>query len=165
MVIPRELHIIDLDLGPATLECAAPEGWELTVWTAEGARELFPLRNQATWDEHDELRADVLRYELLDRFGGIAIDPPALLPPEKEIEDSHLFASWEVEGSLVSTRLIGATPAHPFIDQLIQGIPRSVAMQPELPPGRLTGAYHLTRGWQRLHGGMTILPKLESVDD
>ena len=80
--IPRHIHLVWLGGSlPAMLrrvasswQAAHPQ-WQVTLWDDEAVEEL-PLFNQAAFDTAPNrgFQADVLRYELLYRFGGFYAD-------------------------------------------------------------------------------------------
>lgn len=51
-------------------------GWGYKLWNDSNIKELFPLYNQKYFDESNNLaeKADILRLEVLYRFGGIYVD-------------------------------------------------------------------------------------------
>lgn len=169
-MIPRTIHRIWVGgtepewtsrLG-ATWAAHHPD-WTVRQWTDASVGELFPLRNQAIYDAAHELfprhvgqlRSDLLRYEILHRFGGLYIDADfeALRPLDTLIDGATAFAAWEEQDRWIANGLMGATPNHPFIDRLIRGVPGSIRRRPGQRPARVTGPQYLTRTY-RAHGGL-----------
>jgi mannosyltransferase OCH1-like enzyme len=171
-VIERTVHRIWLGDSPEpewTRAFAATwqrPGWELRQW--DGPGELYPLRNQDVYDRAEEiapehvaqLRADVLRYEVLHRCGGVYVDVDfeCLRPIDKLLEGVECFAAWEEQERWIANGFMGAARGHPFIDLLISELAAHVAAQPFRKPNRLTGPQYLTSMW-RAHGkGVIVLP-------
>jgi mannosyltransferase OCH1-like enzyme len=77
-VIPRIIH--QIWLGPLTPPSKALDSWkkkhpnwEYRLWTEDN---LPNLKNQHAFDVSDNYpqKADILRYELLEQFGGVYVD-------------------------------------------------------------------------------------------
>lgn len=175
-LIPRQVH--RAWLGGSEPEWTRPfadtwrrPGWQLVEWNDDNVESLFPLHNQAVYDAAEEiapnhvgqLRSDVLRYELLWRFGGIWVDTDSelLQPLDSLIDGLECFAAWEVQTQWIANGLMGSRPGHPFIWRLIDGLQRNVARESRSKPNRMTGPQYLTRTW-RQHGetdGVAVLPQ------
>lgn len=173
MAIPRLTHRVWLG-GPEPewtagfAETWQRPGWQLVTWDEEDIRSAFrPLRNQAIYDAADELapdhvgqlRSDVVRLEILYMYGGLYVDTDfeCLRPIDDLIEDLDCFAAWEVQDRWIANGLMGATPGHPFIGRLIDGLPSSVAHNRGLRPNRMTGPKYLTRMWREHGEGVEVL--------
>jgi inositol phosphorylceramide mannosyltransferase catalytic subunit len=172
-VIPRILHQIWVGPDPIPAEYAAymdgwarmHPGWEHRVWTDEN---LPAMRNRDLYDRAEELtpyanvgqfRADLLRYELLWSFGGVYVDVDfeCLEPIDELTAGLEAFAAWEVQDRWIANGIMGAEPAHPFIDRLITGLPASVAHHRGLRPNVSTGPQYLTGLWRRHRDELTVL--------
>lgn len=137
--------------------------WELRQWGDAEVAELFPLRNQDIYDHAEEiapnhvgqLRSDVVRYEILYRWGGVWVDTDfeCLRPIDPLIEGAGAFAAWEEQDRWIANGLMGAVADHPFVSRLIEGVPASVAAHIGQRPARVTGPQYLTR-MQRAYGGL-----------
>jgi mannosyltransferase OCH1-like enzyme len=144
-------------------------GWSLRQWS--GPEELYPLRNQAIYDAADriapnhagQLRSDVLRYEILLRYGGVYVDHDVeLLKPIDELLDVQAFAAWEVPASWINQAVLGAVPGHPLLEALVAGLPESLerAGRRRLRPAVLSGPQFLTRTVNRDGPfDLTVYPK------
>lgn len=140
-------------------------GWELRQWTDDNVSSLFPLTNQRLYDQAEtlapnhvgQLRADVLRYELLWRRGGVYVDADfrCLRPLDGLIDGMDCFATFEEQGRWVANGLMGAVPSHPTIGHLIEGLDTSVG-DGGRRPAQMSGPQYLTKVWRR-HGGMEVL--------
>lgn len=143
-------------------------GWEIRLWTDANVPSLFPLRNQAIFDAAEEiapnhvgqLRADVLRYELLWRFGGVWVDADleSLRPLGSLLEGVECFAAREDEHWIGNT-ILGAVPGHPFLGALIEHLPANVEANRGAKPNRLTGPQYLTRIWRVTGQGITVFAR------
>lgn len=130
-------------------------GWTLCQWDDVQVERLRPLVNQDVYDRAEllagklagQLRADVLRLELLWRFGGVYVDADfeAVAPLGPLIEDVGLFAAWEKQDVWVNNAIMGASREHPFVGRLIEDLPRSVAENAGARPATMSGPKWLTR--------------------
>jgi mannosyltransferase OCH1-like enzyme len=97
----------------------------MRTWTE---RDLWPLRNQSEFDQAatPAQRADILRLEVLSRYGGIYVDTD--FEPLRALDGlvtSDCFFARE-DNRWVAIGIIGSRPGHPFIDHLIERLPDSV---------------------------------------
>lgn len=104
--------------------------WEIKTW--DDSRELTWLRNQEAFEdamEHDPFGRgpDILRYELLWKFGGVYIDTDfePIRPFDDLLLDDRPFLGWEDDRRLC-TAVFGAPPGHGAIGALIEGLPASL---------------------------------------
>jgi len=145
----------------------AHPGWKYQLW---GEDDLPPLRNQDLYDRAGELcpgyegqlRSDIVRYELLYRFGGIWVDTDfeCLKPIDELVSEPGCFVAW-VTDEFVNNALMGATRQHRFIRRLIDGLPASIAAHPGAAPRVVSGPRYLTPMFRK-HGeedGVVALPK------
>lgn len=170
-MIPHVLHRVwvgsqmphDLAEYGHTWEFHHPS-WEHVLWTdhdqpevADTVRVMRPpwaLHNVGLYDnaEHiapryvGQLRADILRYEILEANGGVYVDADfeCLRPIDRLIEDLDAFAAWEADGVWVNNAIMGATPGHPFIRQLIDGLAVNVFAHKGMRPAVMTGPQYVT---------------------
>lgn len=163
-MIPKILHRIWLD-EPVPPQYDAwwerfrllhPD-WELMSW--QDRSELDWLQNQELFDSFDDsrpsygFRADILRYELLNRFGGVYVDtdvePLRAFDPLVEA-DERPFIAWCSEAEL-DPAIIASPPGHPAVRALVDDL-ASVHQwkrsgRPLSPPGS-TGPRFVTQRWQ-----------------
>ena len=138
--------------------------WELHQWGEGEVADLFPLRNQDIFDRAEEiageragqLRSDVLRYEILDRFGGVWIDADfeCLRSIDGLLEGVECFAAW-VTPEWVNNAIMGSVLGHPFVGRLIDGLAESVAGGGR--PNVISGPQFLTRVRAEHPDGVTLL--------
>lgn len=175
MSIPETLHQIWIGPDPIPEQYAAYSetwrahhpGWEHRLWTEDS---LPAMRNRGLYDaaedfvpEHSvwQFRADVLRYEILWSYGGVYVDVDfeCLAPLDPHIAGMEAFAAWESQDRWVNNALLGAEPAHPFLDRLIAGLPASVAHHRGQRPNVSAGPQYLTGLWRRHRDELTVLPQ------
>jgi mannosyltransferase OCH1-like enzyme len=152
-VIPPTFHRIWLDEP-------MPERYE-SYW--DRFIELHPGRDFVTWNDSTQLdwmrcksefssaktwagKSDVLRYELLWKFGGIYVDTDVepLRPFDELFDDPRPFIGWE-DSNLLCPTVMGAPPKHPAIGELLDELPRWFRRFRNAAPNRQTGPYFVTR--------------------
>ncbi len=128
-MIPKIIH--QVWIGPLPPPSALMEtwrrahpDWEYRVWTDEHGWE-----NQRQIDRMFEWngKADIMRYEILERHGGICIDADSecLRPLDATFLEHDCFACYENETvlpGLVATGYVGARPSSPLMRACIEGI-------------------------------------------
>jgi hypothetical protein len=118
--------------------------WELRLWTEENVpgdlqrREVYEtLRNPSE-------RSDVLRYELLDRFGGVYLDCDLecrrSLGPL--VEDVDFVVAARADGG-ADVALVGAAAGHPLLARAIEELSPRASYGPTVDAG--TGGAFLDR--------------------
>jgi hypothetical protein len=135
MLIPRVLH--QIWIGPESLPDSFARyqqtwlhhhpGWEMSFWTEENLPE--GLRRAEVYERlrMPAERADILRLELLWRFGGVYVDIDfeCLRSIEPLIHDARFFAA-DIETGRVNNALIGSVAGHPILDRALNELrPRS----------------------------------------
>jgi hypothetical protein len=92
------------------------------------------------------VRVSIASYELLHRYGGVALAAGVgcLRSLEPMLEAVHaLLVATPQKG--VSGALVGCAPRHPFIDEVLGAIPRAIAAKPTEDPAGLVGEELLTQ--------------------
>ena len=157
-MIPRTLHRIWVgghepawlsELGE-TWRRHHPD-WAIMQWNDDHVPD--DLVNQDLYDRAEELapdhvgqfRADVLRYELLWRYGGVYVDADfeALRPLDDLLDGVDAFAAWQ-DDRFVNNAILGASAEHPLMRSLVDGLPDSVARHRGAPPRKVSGPHYLT---------------------
>jgi hypothetical protein len=174
--IPRVVH--QIWLGPKrppleTMESCrqANPGWLHVLWTEDN---LPPLRNRVAFDALGTAyhgKADVLRYELLHRFGGVYVDADQLCL--RGFDDLlgpgvSFFAGYQNLGNpeldderrrtaLVANGVLGASPRHPVLERVIRDIGQSRADE-RRPPWLSVGPAALTRAIEETPSRAVVHP-------
>jgi inositol phosphorylceramide mannosyltransferase catalytic subunit len=151
LLIPRTFHRIwfggampaEFERYGATWREHHPD-WEMVTWTEDT---LPPLRNQAAFDAAPSMaqKADIARYELLLRFGGVYIDCDfeCLRSIEPLIAGVEAFAARE-DDHFVNVAIMGAVPGHPLFTAAVEEIPGRIAALPHAGVNEQTGPHLLT---------------------
>lgn len=139
--------------------------WEFRFWDDDS---MFTLTNQHLYDRAEEItpenigqfRADLARYEILYRHGGVYVDCDfESLKPIDSLLHRPLLAAWEDTGVFIGNAILGAEPEHPLLQRLIEAIPTRVEAHPGWRPNRLTGPHLLTETWRASRLGLDVQPK------
>ena len=165
--IPRVVHQIWLGPEPPpryTMESCrrATPDWLHVVWTDDN---LPPMTNRAVFDAFESAyhaKADILRYEVLYRFGGVYVDADQLCLRSLDDllgPDVAFFAGYQNLGNpelddelrrapLIANGVIGAAPGHPILERVIADVCARAGSN-ELPwitvgPAALTRAIEAT---------------------
>lgn len=156
-MIPKKLHRIWLDEP-------IPERYE-QFW--QGLSELHPDWELITWNDSNKLdwlrcrdvfdavtshagRADVLRYEIIAKYGGVYVDTDVegLKPFDPLLDDDRAFIAWE-NTELLCPTVIGAPPNHAALNALLDELPDWFAHNKRKPPNEQTGPVFITKQWRR----------------
>ena len=139
--------------------------WKSMFWNEKTLAEHFPggLQNQRQFDDIRELsaKADIARFEILYKFGGLSIDADSRCINKLDdyllINDSFSCYENEIErGNLIACGNLGATPKNALMKMLIEGIGKmnikKIMSLPEPDPWnpkylgwRLVGPEYLTK--------------------
>lgn len=153
--IPRVIHRIWLG-GPMPPVVARygkawrdlHPGWLVRTWRDW---DLPALTHQEWFDRAPSpaQRADIARLELLHRYGGVYVDTDfePLKPLDALIAGTTCFIATE-DGRWLATGIMGAVPGHPFVADLIDGLPRSIQEHQDAPPNQQTGPKYVSRRYQ-----------------
>ena len=126
-------------------------GYDIRLWTnSEVSSQTWALPDLINkWFRKEIAGAvDIMRWEVLYRFGGIAIDADSecIRPLDNWLLETECFAAWENEISrpgLVATGALGCVPGHYLFRQVLIDIkedkdPFSGAAWQKVGPQRLT---------------------------
>lgn len=118
-------------------------GWEYRLWTDAEANQ-FGLANQQLYDNAKNYgeRANILRYEILHKFGGLYVDVDMECINVDFFEYAHQNYDFYVamepldHGVAVCNAVIGSIPKHPLLAKMIDGMQTYVETTPsaDLPP-------------------------------
>jgi mannosyltransferase OCH1-like enzyme len=133
--IPKIIHQIWIGPLPApkfmhTWKDIHPD-YEYLLWNNERIKELFPLVNQHLYDlyEHNDeawsARSDILRFEIMYRYGGIYVDADTicLRHLEGDFLDKDFFAAYineKIRKDRIATGVMGGIKGHPLIKHCIE---------------------------------------------
>ena len=149
--IPKRFHRIWFG-GPMPDDFAAygetwlrhHPGWRMDTWNEEN---LPRLRNQRLFDQAatPAEKADIARYELLSRFGGVYLDTDfeCLRNIEELLPGVDVFAATE-DGQWINCAIIGSVAGHPLMERMIEEIAQITVRHPDLPINERTGPKRLT---------------------
>ena len=167
--IPKEVHCIWIGNKPPSEDTLKVKeswekhhpGWKVKLWQNDEAealikemREIFPKVGE-TWDKAVKFaeKADVLRYCILWKFGGVYSDTD--LPCYGKVDDIHCYSDFyaSIEQNdhaviYVGNALIGSKAKHPIIEDCLNNLkPRKEgednwAIIGRTGPGLLTDAVY-----------------------
>jgi mannosyltransferase OCH1-like enzyme len=131
VAIPRVFHQIWLGPDPLPQEYAEYQetwldrhpGWELRFWTEDNLPDQLRRPEAAERLRVPAERANILRLELLWRFGGVYVDTDfaCLRSIEPLIDGAELFISL-AKPNRVNNALMGAVASHPLLDEALDRI-------------------------------------------
>lgn len=134
-------------------------GWEYKLWNLDNL-DFVPQRLDLVKSAPSYAQmADVLRYEILHRHGGIYIDTDfeCLRSIEPILEGVQNFACSE-DGLSITNALIGASPGSVYMQRCVAALPDRVGLA---APTHETGPGLLTRTLlgEGLSGDFTLFPR------
>lgn len=156
MVIPRVLH--QIWLGSATPPASAMQtwrdlhpDWNYTLWTDQNRPSL---KLQALYDAFEgfpHAQADILRYEILDRYGGVYVDADSFCV--QPLNDGFLQTPWACRNAKgVANGFLGFPSKHPLIAAVIKSLealsPEATRNEALLAPDLLYEIIYLLTGPQ-----------------
>lgn len=119
--------------------------WEFWFWRDNN---LKPLIYQEIFDQSTEIvqKANILRIEVLNRYGGIYVDTDfeCYRNIEPLIEDLEIFGCGEREG-IIGNAFIGGIPEHQTWWKIMGNWERNIKINSEYPPTVKTGVVYMTR--------------------
>lgn len=118
--------------------------WEMKLWTDEN---MITLQNQAAYMNavHAAQRADLARYELLYRFGGVYIDCDfeCIKNIEDLLDGVQAFAASE-DNSTISIGIMGCVPQSEVLKLIIDNVSEWMKKHSTLPISGQTGPWFVT---------------------
>ena len=119
--------------------------WRFILWTDEN---VFCLYNQFVYLKMNNVRqkADLLRYEILYRYGGVYvdIDMECIQNIEPLIENEEFFVGTE-DNFYYSNELMGCVPHHALMKELVEGIFSSIQCSENKTIDEQTGPIYITK--------------------
>jgi hypothetical protein len=187
--IPKKLHIIWVgNAHQRPDQCieswrANHPDWQFKLWTDRDLIETHWMNDahmrSFVNSKHWSAVADLMRYEILYREGGVYVDADSfsIRPLDDWLLQSEMFACWENtlatgRARLVSNAFLGSMPQNPFLRYLIDTIGKRTEIYKRWSWSRLryvrmgawksVGPYRLTRCIFDYEGmgyhGISILP-------
>ena len=124
-------------------------GWDYRIWNDSNRPSLV---NEAQFIAADNysLKANIARYEIINRYGGVYLDTDfeCLRCIEPLISDVEAFIAAEEPNSVkdLGVGIFGATPGHPWTGELVARLPKAMAT-----------------GWGNQHQGGPIFARYVTV--
>ena len=165
VTIPKIIHQIWLgsDIPKQMLENASSwiehnPGWKYNIWT----RPLDDMVNQDLYDSahsyvhgHSvwQMRADLMRYEILYRYGGFYadMDTVCLRPIDEALEGRTEWAVAE-DVNWVANTLLAAQPQHPIMETLIESLHAHAQNFEDAAATVVSGPQYMTPIWNDMGG-------------
>jgi len=111
-------------------------GWEYKFWNINNMPELI---NQEAFEFYNNVifKSDILRYEMLHKFGGIYVDFDFLFYKNIEplITDDY-FLVFDVDNLHINNCIMGFSKENEIIKSVIDEIPKSLAIAKQIKNGR-----------------------------
>lgn len=126
--------------------------WEYILWT-EKEIENFNFKNKEVFDKTPNYgsKSDILRYEILNRFGGLYIDTDfECFKPFDYLHlnmDFYVGIIFEKEFN-VTNGIIGSVPGHPVLEHLINSINSPVVSNNTEKIHEITGPWALNEAYK-----------------
>ena len=128
-MIPRLLHYIWV--GPEEIPLRSRiwieqsaqlcPNYDLRVWREEDLGPLPPFAARAYGEKKWAFVSDYMRFKILRDQGGVYLDTDMqLLRPLDPLMDVPGFSGWNRSHTYIYCGLIGATPHHPFMKELVK---------------------------------------------
>lgn len=130
--IPKKIHQIYLgDSIPPSIAKAQSSwanlhpDWEYHLWTEEEISHLY-LQNRTSYEQASshEQKLEILRYEILQQFGGIFVENEitCLKPLDILVETVDFFAilTDAIESPCLGSKIIGSIPSHPILEACVK---------------------------------------------
>lgn len=136
-------------------------GWDHRDWRATA--DLPPLRNHQLFDaapqrmpgDWKRFRSDIVRLELLYRYGGVYIDADCepLRPIDDLIDGRECVVGFSPQTNRqgehpITNAVMAATPRHPFIGACLDGLAHAADEHAGKTLAQVLGPWHLTRTYE-----------------
>lgn len=155
-------HLVSLGLRWEELN----PGWEFRIWR-DG--DLRWLQNQDLFDRAAEyvpvdgigqFKADVARYEILRKFGGVYVDfDVEPLKPFASLLGVPAFAGWEEDGRYVGNTVLGSVPGASIWTDIIESLPGNAAKHKGRAATWVSGPRFLTRVYESDRSQLKVYPQ------
>lgn len=111
-------------------------GWEYKFWNEENMPKLI---NQESFEFYNKVifKSDVLRYEILYKFGGIYVDFDFLFYKNLEpLISEDYFLVFDVDNVHINNCIMGFSQENPIIKYVIDEVPRVLSLAKKIKDGR-----------------------------
>ncbi len=152
-IIPKIIHQIWLGDGDIPIKYLSfidswkshhPD-WEYHLWTVN---HLIPLKNQRSYDQTTDVvqKTNIVRYEVLYQYGGIYVelDTACFKNIEPLLDDVEFFVETK-DDFYFSNELMGCTPHHELMGELVEGISRSLQTEGLAPIDEQSGSLYMMK--------------------
>lgn len=145
-MIPKLLHQIWIGPNPLPDDQAAwidgwrgrHPSWEHRLWRDE-VRDALPFPLQQLYDAARSWahKADVARYWLIYKFGGVYVDTDfeCLHAIDELLAGCRAFVCRAADAGHVTNALFGAVPEHPLLEVLLHALPQRFTAASPVPTG------------------------------
>lgn len=178
-MIPKRIHLIWIGPNRPPWSCietwrtdlvaACPE-WDVWLWRDRDIEQL-ELQNRDAYESTSSLcgKADIARYEIVYRYGGVYIDADSvwlgrsLDPLLLQAAESGFFGALEGSPELVMCGFFGSVVGHAILEAVISTLPARLLAYAGQPQWILTGPALLGDAYRRLvrdatHALATLVP-------
>jgi mannosyltransferase OCH1-like enzyme len=142
-------------------------GWKYHLWTDEDnlsfVRSEFPdFYEVFVGLPKPIMRADVIRYLLMYKLGGLYLDTDYEMLKPFDLVDHAAVLAWEAserprsDGDLLCNAIFASEPGHPFFKALIDDLNANPPLSPDADVLSATGPAFVTRVYRRWIGGHPI---------
>lgn len=171
-MIPKIIHQIWIGSKPAPKFMKEwpkmyPD-YEYKLWDNNTVKELFPLKNQHLYDGYDyetsnvwNGRSNLLRLEILNKYGGIYID--ADTKPLRKMEDDFLsdeffavYLNEKARGDIIANGIMGAISDNEILKTLINELNKKSKI--EQPSHLFSGPTFLTNAIKKHKFDVKVYP-------
>ncbi len=119
--------------------------WKYVLWTDKELH-AFKMINKPLFDKSTlwGTKADLLRYEILERFGGVYVDVDfECVRSMDELVYSHSFFAGIADFDYVNNAIIGAAPHHPLIKRVVRHLQTKTQTDIQNHEWQITGPFFL----------------------
>lgn len=135
MPIPKIIHQIWIGTKPPPINLMNTwrdknPGFEYIFWNEDEIKKRGMIfKCQSKIDDIEEIngKADIIRWEILLKYGGVFLDADSICvePIDDELLNKKCFAGWEqeeVRKGLIATGTMGFPPNHPLVEAAVKWI-------------------------------------------
>lgn len=175
LAIPKVFHFIWFGALPShladyvdTWQTHHPD-WEMIRWNWHNLpdlvnQDIFNRAEALAGERCYQLMADLVRYEILFRRGGVYVDCDFECQRSIEplLDGVSCFTAWEETRVWINNAIMGAVPRHPFTKALVEGIPHQIKRYGaplSTRPNVITGPQYATGVYKAFKDEVTVFPK------